>query len=151
MGKRLARGLPFPMNLIPPVSGITRRHLLRQAFYYSAAAALAGRAPALQAQATASGDLHFLMLGDFGSHGLKPAETLEGKVLPAAASSATPARKAATPTPRPATPAPLTIPGAAATPGPPALPKQDMVAAAMQRYVQTRSIKAEGLFMLGDN
>jgi tartrate-resistant acid phosphatase type 5 len=135
------------MNLPPPGCGITRRQLLRQAFYYSAAAALAGRTPAVQAQATASGDLHFLMLGDFGSHGLKPAETLEGKVLPAAGSSATPARKAATPTPRPATPVPL----AAATPGPPALPKQDLVAAAMQRYVQTRSIKTEGLFLLGDN
>jgi tartrate-resistant acid phosphatase type 5 len=154
------------MNLTPP-GGITRRHLLRQAFYYSAAAALAGRGPALQAQTSASGDLHFLMLGDFGSHGLKPTETLEAKVLPAAGASATPTPRRvsatptprpATPTPRPATPVPLGTPGASptpvapsATPGPPAIPKQDLVAAAMQRYVQTRSLKTEGIFMLGDN
>jgi hypothetical protein len=153
------------MNLSPP--GITRRHLLRQAFYYSAAAALAGRAPGLQAQTSASGDLHFLMLGDFGSHGLKPSETLEGKAVAAANNSATPApaRPAATPTPRlatpaprPATPVPLATPRPfptwlppSSTPPPPAIPKQDLVAAAMQKYVKARSLKTEGIFMLGDN
>ena len=46
---------------------MTRRHLLRQVFAYSAAAALTGRLPALSAPATAEEGLHFLMLGDFGN------------------------------------------------------------------------------------
>lgn len=141
------------MNHTPP-GGITRRHLLRQAFYYSAAAALAGQGPALQAQSSASGDLHFLMLGDFGSHGLKPSDTLESKVLSAAGSAATPpvAPKAQPATPVPlATPVPFPAGLAPSSSPPPAIPKQDLVASAMQRYVQTRSLKTEGIFMLGDN
>ena len=45
-----------PMNSFPPIpSGMTRRHLLRQVFAYSAAAALAGRLPAFSAPAPERG------------------------------------------------------------------------------------------------
>jgi hypothetical protein len=46
---------------------ITRRHLLKQVFAYSAAAALMGRIPALSAPSSTVEGLHFLMLGDFGN------------------------------------------------------------------------------------
>lgn len=46
---------------------ISRRQLLRQVFAYSAAAALAHRAPVLSAPPPAEEGLHFLMLGDFGN------------------------------------------------------------------------------------
>ena len=56
------------MNSFPPIpSGITRRHLLRQVFAYSAAATLAGRLPSFGAATPDEGGLHFLMLGDFGN------------------------------------------------------------------------------------
>jgi tartrate-resistant acid phosphatase type 5 len=56
------------MNSFPvPSPGITRRHLLRQVFAYSAATALVGRLPAFSAPASSEGGLNFLMLGDFGN------------------------------------------------------------------------------------
>ncbi|HSI14344.1 MAG TPA: metallophosphoesterase [Chthoniobacter sp.] len=106
-----------PLPTLP--SGISRRHLLRQVFAYSAAAALAGRLPAFSAPAAEEG-LHFLMLGDFGNSKkyrlLKPGSTPSAKD------------------------------------GDPNAPSmQDKVAAAMKGYVQSRNIKTEGLFLLGDN
>ena len=54
-----SRPLAFP--------GITRRHLLRQIFAYSAAATLGSRLPAFSAPAADGEGLHFFMLGDFGN------------------------------------------------------------------------------------
>lgn len=48
-------------------SSITRRHLLRQVFAYSAAVALSRRVPALAAPPANEAGLHFLLLGDFGN------------------------------------------------------------------------------------
>jgi hypothetical protein len=50
-----------------PSSPMTRRHLLRQVFAYSAVAALAGRIPTFGAPLANEEGLHFLMLGDFGN------------------------------------------------------------------------------------
>src|SRR5579871_3546632 len=52
--------------ILPP-GNITRRHLIKQVFAYSAVAALAGRIPALSAPPPAEEGLHFLMFGDFGN------------------------------------------------------------------------------------
>jgi len=109
------------MNSFPIASpGISRRHLLRQVFAYSAAAALAGRLPAFSAPAPGEDGLTFLMLGDFGN-------SKKYKII----------KEGAVPNPND---------------GDPNAPSmQEAVAAAMKGYVQTRSLKVEGLFLLGDN
>ena len=115
---------PAPAPFASP--GITRRHLLRQVFAYSAAAALADRlplfaAPAPTAPTAPSGEgLDFLMLGDFGN-------SRKYKLVRAGG-----------------------VPGA--SDGDPNAPSmQGAVAAAMQGYVQSRRIRPAGLFLLGDN
>ncbi len=128
--------LVFTLTTIPFMNssrftspGITRRHLLRQVFAYSAAAALANRIPAFAAPApvapTGEG-LNFLMLGDFGNAKkyklTKPAATGPADAVPNLKEG---------------------------DPNAPSM--QGAVAAAMQGYVQSRSLKPEGLFLLGDN
>ena len=118
---------------MPTPSRITRRHALRQTFFYSAALALAGRLPRARAQGISPSDHHFLMLGDFGSAGQKLEHTLEPQT------GITPA--ASTP-----------VPAASPTPAKSNwIPQQGPVAAAMQAYVQAQFIRPEGLFLLGDN
>ncbi len=112
---------------------ITRRHALRQTFFYSAALALGSRTVPIEAEELSPTDHHFLMLGDFGSHGQNAAHTIEPQVESSAASEPA-AAGAATPEPK--------IPWT---------PQQMPVAMAMQAYVQAARIRAEGLFMLGDN
>lgn len=99
---------------------ITRRHLLRQVFAFSAVAALSGRFPALSAPPTAEEGLHFLMLGDFGNS--KKYRIVNPAAKPSAGDG-----------------------------DPNAPTMQNQVAAAMQEYVETRGLKPDGIFMLGDN
>ena len=136
------------MNLTPSSSpGITRRHLLRQVFAYSAAAALANRIPLFGAPApagataatatttAAEGGLNFLMLGDFGN--VKKYRLTKPPVPGATTGTA------------PATAPAATTSSKDGDPNAPSM--QGAVAAAMQGYVQSRGIRPEGLFMLGDN
>ena len=53
--------------MIPSPSALTRRRALKQTFLFSAALALGSRARFVRAQETAGGDLHFLMIGDWGN------------------------------------------------------------------------------------
>ncbi|MEP6670740.1 MAG: metallophosphoesterase [Chthoniobacter sp.] len=53
------------MNSPTPV--VSRRHALKQTFFFSAAIALGSRAPFAQADEAAPGDRHFLMIGDYGT------------------------------------------------------------------------------------
>lgn len=112
----------------PSQSPMTRRHALRQTFFYSAALAMAGRLPAALAQEASAQDHHFLALGDFGSLGQRPEVTLDPHV-----------GAFSTPTPF-ATPPKIIW-----------APQQEPVAAAMQAYVQDHQIQTQGLFLLGDN
>jgi len=84
---------------------------------------LADRLPIFGAPATAEEGLHFLMFGDFGN--VKKYRIVKAGSVPSAPS---------------------------ATDGDPNAPSmQGAVAAAMQGYVQSRRIRTEGIFMLGDN
>ncbi len=122
---------PISSMQYPHFTPMTRRHALRQTVFYSAALALAGRIPSVEAQSIAPGDHHFLMLGDFGSHGQKPEHTIEPQIEPNAPAGA---------------PFPTTI-----TVKPNWTPQQSAVAAAMQSYTQAHGFSPTGLFLLGDN
>jgi tartrate-resistant acid phosphatase type 5 len=122
-----SRALAFTLAANPSVNpspsfspGITRRHLLRQVFAYSAAVALAHRLPAFGAPTAIEVGLNFLMLGDFGN-------VKKYKII----------KEGAVPNPKDGDPNAPSMQGA--------------VAAAMQGYVQSRRMKPEGLFLLGDN
>src|SRR4051812_3573744 len=52
---------------LTPSGPMTRRHLIRQVFAYSAAAALGSRVRAFSAPSPGEEGMHFLMLGDFGN------------------------------------------------------------------------------------
>jgi tartrate-resistant acid phosphatase type 5 len=52
--------------MIPSLPSISRREALRQTFFFSAALAFGQHARRLQAAEVAGGDLHFLMIGDWG-------------------------------------------------------------------------------------
>ena len=114
---------------------MTRRHALRQTFFYSAAVALAAGRPALEAQNVSPEDHHFLMIGDFGSAGQRPEQTISPQLPPSAMTT----KSRGTPAP------------AATPPHIPWTPQQPVVAAAMQSYVRGQGLKPEGLFLLGDN
>ena len=60
---------------------ITRRHALRQSFFFSAALALGSRTSLVRAQDAATGDRHFLMIGDWGAGGSKNAQTAVAKAM----------------------------------------------------------------------
>ncbi len=116
-----------------PSPGISRRRALRQTFFYSAALALGQHTAADTRAASAPKDLHFLMLGDFGSAGQQPQHTLVPQVDP------------------------FIFPGFTA-PMPPGqhtnahwMPMQASVARAMQTYATGAGFRTEGIFMLGDN
>jgi tartrate-resistant acid phosphatase type 5 len=53
--------------MISSMSALTRRRALQQTFLFSAALALGSRARFVRAQETAGDDLHFLMIGDWGT------------------------------------------------------------------------------------
>ncbi|MDR3406049.1 MAG: metallophosphoesterase [Chthoniobacter sp.] len=50
-----------------PAPVVTRRHALKQTFFFSAALALGSRAPFARAEAAAADGHHFLLVGDFGT------------------------------------------------------------------------------------
>ncbi len=65
---------------LPPIA-ITRRHALRQTFFFSAALALGSRVSFVQAQEVAAGELHFLMIGDWGAGGSRKAQMSVAKSM----------------------------------------------------------------------
>ncbi len=58
-----------------PTEHVTRRHALRQTFFFSAALALGARASVVRAEDLVAAERHFLMLGDWGAGGPKQAQS----------------------------------------------------------------------------
>lgn len=61
--------------MTPSSPHVTRRHALRQTFFFSAALALGSRAALVRAADTTPGERHFFMIGDWGAGGQKKAQS----------------------------------------------------------------------------